>query len=357
MTLLAHQACKHFSHAKIKKITELGKGLINDTYLVNTDKEEFILQQINSQVFPRPELIMKNLLLLNQHISKKIISRSTKLKIPRVLNTINQKSYFIDKKTNYWRALEFIKNTKSKESISDINEGIQVGSALGHFHHLLSDLSIDSFQDTLPGFHITSNYYQHYQRVEKLYDEPENTEKSQFCRNFIAQFKDKINVLEIARQKGLLTDRITHGDPKLNNFLFDKSSDLIVSLIDLDTVKPGLVQYDIADCLRSCCHISQSNTFDLEICRAILQSYLQQVGGFFTNQDYEFLYPAIQLIPFELGLRFFTDYLEGDYYFKVDFPEQNIDRAIAQFYLCKSIEEQEEEIKRVIASFKFIVKN
>ncbi len=165
MTLLAHQACKHFSHAKIKKITELGKGLINDTYLVNTDKEEFILQQINSQVFPRPELIMKNLLLLNQHISKKIISRSIKLKIPRVLNTINQKSYFIDKKTNYWRALEFIKNTKSKESISDINEGIQVGSALGHFHHLLSDLSIDSFQDTLPGFHITSNYYQHYQRV------------------------------------------------------------------------------------------------------------------------------------------------------------------------------------------------
>ncbi|MFW5442862.1 MAG: phosphotransferase enzyme family protein [Methylococcaceae bacterium] len=347
MNKLARLACKQFSQALEIQITALGNGLINDTFLVKTDKQQFVLQRINPQVFSKPDWIMQNLIHLNQHISQKN-SVEVKLKVPTVLTTIDQKTYYIDEQNAYWRALEFIKDTVSKESIDTQDEAAQVGFALAHFHRLLSDASLDLFQDTLPGFHITPIYFQHYQGVEKQNKVRGDSQKIQFCREFIAGFRAKINCLEDARQQGLLTDRIIHGDPKLNNFLFDNQSHEIISLIDLDTVKPGLVHYDIADCLRSCCHNTQSNTFDLKLCTVILISYLKQASAFFTEQDYEFLYPAIQLIPFELGLRFFTDFLEGNQYFKVDFPEQNLNRALALFYLCQSIEQQEIEIRQLI---------
>ncbi len=351
MSPLAVQASKQFTHAAISEITALGNGLINDTYLVKTETEQFVLQRINSLVFPEPDLVMENLFALNQHVQKKN-STEIKLIIPKIIRAINQGCYFIDQQNDCWRALTFINNTVSKESISSQHEAEQVGFALAHFHRLLCDVKRDLFHDTLPGFHITPAYFQNYQLIEKHKGSSFDGEKVQLGRTFIDNFQSKINVLEGAWQTGLLTERIIHGDPKLNNFLFDKQTDKIISLIDLDTVKPGLVHYDIADCLRSCCHNSQSNTFDLEICDEILNSYLKEAGVFFTHHDYEFLYPAIQLIPFELGLRFFTDFLQGNQYFKVDFPEHNLDRALAQFKLCISIEKQETKIKQLIVDYR-----
>lgn len=352
MSSSLYQICKHFSKAQIHNIKALGNGLINDTYLVETNVADFVLQRLNTQVFPRPELVMENLVLLTQHIKQKN-TESIKLKVPMVLKTLCQENYYKDEHSNFWRALEFFENVESREIIRQVEEAKQVGFALAHFHYLLSDTAVDSFHDTLPSFHITPIYYQHYQNVEKNCNEASGTEELHFCRSFIAEFKEKINVLELARRKGLIKEQIIHGDPKLNNFLFERNSDQIISLIDLDTVKPGLVHYDIGDCLRSCCHIPETNKFDLQICNAILESYLKQACSFFTDQDYEFLYPAIQLIPFELGLRFFTDYLEGNRYFKVDLPEQNLHRAINLFYLCESISEQKAEIKQMIADYKF----
>jgi len=158
--------------------------------------------------------------------------------------------------------------------------------------------------------------------------------------------------LEQAKQHGLLPLRVIHGDPKLNNFLFAKHSGRVVSLIDLDTVKPGLVHYDIGDCLRSCCHVEGSDTFDPAICAAILKGYLAEAGKFFSVYDYDYLYDAIRLIPFELGLRFYTDYLEGNRYFKVTEPLQNLHRATGQFRLCASILAQESVIKSLIGQLK-----
>jgi Ser/Thr protein kinase RdoA (MazF antagonist) len=341
------QIGQQFTKAGITEITPLGNGLINDTFLVKTNKKPFVLQRINAQVFPKPKLILENLLLLNQHIRKKKVN-AVKLKVPDVIKTINNEFFYIDQKNDFWRSLQFVNHTVSRELISTLDEAEQVGFALAHFHCLLSDANIKSFNDTLPGFHITSGYFQHYLRVENQCESSFDSLKVDNCRKFILKFQSRINVLEDARQKGWLTERIIHGDPKFNNFLFDEQSDRIISLIDLDTVKPGLVHYDIADCLRSCCHIHQSNTFDLEIFRVILSSYLNQ-ADFFTSRDYQFLYPAIQLIPFELGLRFFIDYLEDNCYFKVDYPEQNLDKATAQFELCSCITSQESEIKQIIA--------
>ena len=163
------------------------------------------------------------------------------------------------------------------------------------------------------------------------------------------------HVLEEARAQGRLRLRPIHGDPKVNNVLLDTATGQAVALVDLDTVKPGLVHYDIGDCLRSGCNPQGEETehweavrFDPDLCRALLQGYLSQARGFLTAADYDHLYDAVRLIAFELGLRFFTDYLEGNVYFKARHREHNLARALVQFRLTESIESQETAIGAII---------
>ena len=150
-----------------------------------------------------------------------------------------------------------------------------------------------------------------------------------------------------------------HGDPKVNNIMFDRQTGLAVSVIDLDTTKPGLIHYDIGDCLRSGCNALGEETqdwpgvtFNLDFCRAILEGYLPPCRHFLSDADYHYLFDAIRLIAFELGLRFFTDFLNGDRYFKVKYPEHNLIRALVQFQLTTSIEQQEKEISQIITTIK-----
>ncbi|MDP2904247.1 MAG: aminoglycoside phosphotransferase family protein [Methylovulum sp.] len=321
-------------------ITPLGNGLINDTFLVTAAASRFVLQRINARVFPEPKLITENLLILNQHVKQKDVVR---LQLPGILTTLTGQPFFQDENGDYWRAQCFIGHTESLETLNTIADAQQTGFALGHFHCLFSDLDPDLLHDTLPGFHITPDYLTHYRKVSG-----QSRASDRYCAEFIDKFGHLATVLETAKQQGLLPLRVIHGDPKLNNFLFDKHTKTIVSLIDLDTVKPGLVHYDIGDCLRSCCHRLATDTFDLEVCAAILKHYLTEAGAFFSATEYDYIYPAIQLIPFELGLRFYTDYLEGNRYFKVTGPGQNLQRAIRQFRLCESITAQEALIKALV---------
>jgi Ser/Thr protein kinase RdoA (MazF antagonist) len=342
---IAHQFAK-----VVTEISPLGNGLINDTFLVSTESSHFVLQRINRKVFSAPDQIMDNLIKLNQHLAQKSCA-AVKLKIPDILKTTTNHDFYQDEKGDYWRALGFINNTESLETISHINQAQQTGFALGHFHRLVSDLDPLRLHDTLPGFHIAPGYLSHYYQV--LTQAPKHlAPESLYCAEFIAKFQHISYDLETAKQQGLLSIRVIHGDPKLNNFLFDQDSKKIVSIIDLDTVKPGLVHYDVGDCLRSCCHKLESNEFDLDICAAILRSYLSETGVFFSDHDYHYLYAAIQLIPFELGLRFYTDYLEGNRYFKVTDLKQNLQRAADQFQLCESIMAQKSAIKTLIEQLK-----
>jgi serine/threonine protein kinase len=289
---------------------------------------------------------MVNLIMLNKHLEQKS-GTAIKLKIPDILKTTSNLDFYQDEQGDYWRALGFIGNTESLETISNISQAQQAGFALGHFHRLVSDLDPLRLHDTLPGFHIAPDYLSYYHEI--LTQAPKQlAPENHYCSEFIAKFQHMADDLETAKQQGLLSLRVIHGDPKLNNFLFDQHSNKIVSIIDLDTVKPGLVHYDIGDCLRSCCHRLESNEFDLDICTAILSGYLSEAGVFFSDSDYRYLYAAIQLIPFELGLRFYTDYLEGNRYFKVTEPKQNLQRAADQFKLCESIIAQESAIKILI---------
>jgi thiamine kinase-like enzyme len=290
---------------------------------------------------------MANLMRLSQH-TEQINNPQIVLKIPQLLKTKTNQDFFRDEPGDVWRAFSFIDNTESLETIGNLAEAEQVGFALGQFHNLTHNLDPVSLYDTLPGFHITPLYLEHYQQVKSRAKVPEDP----YCGDFIHRFQNIVYDLEAAKTQGLLSERVVHGDPKLNNFLFDKNSKRIVSIVDLDTVKPGLIHYDIGDCLRSCCHTG-TDEFNLEICQAVLARYLKEMGGLFSGNDYQFLYSAIRLIPFELGIRFYSDYLEGNRYFKVMEPKQNMLRAIQQFSLCASVIAQETEIKSLIKRIQF----
>ena len=340
---IASQFC---NSQQITDLCPLGNGLVNDTYRVTTTKFCFVLQRVNRHVFPEPKLISENWQTLNQHIQGQ---GNIALRIPELLLTRSGQGIY-QHDGDYWRAQSFFEQTESLESLRTLADAEQVGSALGGFHRLLSTIDVASLHDTLPGFHITPAYLKQYHHVAVRNSSKKNT----YCEHFITQFEVIADTLEQAKELGLLRLRVIHGDPKLNNFLFDQINRNVVSLIDLDTVKPGLVHYDIADCLRSCCHQTDVNEFDLTICEAILKNYLVQVGCFFSVSDYQYLYPAIRLLPFELGIRFYTDYLDGNRYFKVTDPLQNLQRAIGQFRLCTSIMKQETAINTLIESLQSI---
>jgi Ser/Thr protein kinase RdoA (MazF antagonist) len=348
----SHLAISQKFSQSASNLSALGNGLINDTFLVQTSDKPFVLQRINHSVFPKPAQIMANLSQLNRHVAQKP-KDTVKLIIPAILKTKNNDELYQDEQGSYWRALEYIANTESLETITHITQVQQTGFALGHFHRLVSDLDPSHLYDTLPGFHIAPDYLSHYQQVLPIANNVSSPE-SQYCAAFIASHQHIINDLEAAKQQGLLPLRVIHGDPKLNNFLFAKDTQQIISLIDLDTVKPGLVHYDIGDCLRSCCHNLATNEFDLEIATSLLTSYLSEAGLFFSEADYDYLYASIRLIPFELGLRFYTDYLEGNRYFKVTEPDENLHRAVNQFQLCESIMQQELAINAVITRLKLL---
>ena len=353
-------------NGSITNIQEFGHGNINHTFLVslqNSPRKHFILQRINTLVFLQPELVMQNMTILTKHVSQRLhdspITNGREWEIPQVLLTPDSRTYFIDTDGSFWRAIAFIEGVQTFNTIQDHNHGYEIGYALGTFHTLISDLRLEELADTLPGFHITPSYLKQYADVKAKYTVPTQCPEVDFCCKFISARANWAHVLENAINQGQLHLRPIHGDPKINNVMINTSTNKAVSIIDLDTVKPGLVHYDIGDCLRSSCNPLGEETqswkevfFDIDVCEFVLSGYLSIAQEFLTDNDYKYIYDAIRLITFELGLRFFTDYLAGDIYFQVKYPEQNLARALVQFKLTSSIESQEEKIRQAILDLK-----
>lgn len=333
----------------ITSVSPLGAGLINDTYAVTTHKStRFVLQRINPDVFPQPLGIIDNLQRLAHHLAGKPAA-AVKLCIPNLLDANDGRPYVVDSTGAIWRAMPLIEPSLTLASLTSLDQAREVGFALGHFHRLLSDMMMDGLHDTLPGFHVTPTYLANYQTLSAAMPSRVNDDEDyRACRVFIEGHADRVHSLETAKALGVLLARVVHGDPKLNNVLFDAEGRKAVSLIDLDTVKPGLVHYDIGDCVRSCCHIRERNVFDFDICRAVLSAYRREAGDTLAASDWDYVYAAIWLIPFELGLRFFNDYLAGNRYFKTASPKQNLLRARALFALCDDIGRQQADIERLI---------
>jgi len=349
------------SPGRVLDIREYGNGNVNDTFLVTVTgaaKPYFILQRLNLNVFRRPELVMGNLGTVGDHVRRRLalapLGPGRRWEVPRVLLTREGRDHLIDPGGSFWRALSFIDAAETFDTVKDTGHAREVGYALGRFHHLLSDLSPDHLSDTLPGFHITPGYLAHYDEVLERRGARQSPEVNYGLR-FVAERRAWAHVLEDATAQGRLSLRPIHGDPKVNNVMLDTATGQAVGMVDLDTVKPGLVHYDIGDCLRSGCNPLGEETgdweavrFEPELCRAMLTGYLSLAQDFLTETDYAYLYDAIRLLTFELGLRFFTDYLAGNVYFKARHPEHNLVRALVQFKLAERIESQATAIRAII---------
>ena len=363
--------------AEIKNIQPFGNGNINSTFLVSLQDTEqgikqeiasnslttsFVLQRINTHVFPEPQLVMQNMRIYSDHVRDRLakIPLQRRWEVPQVLLTDEGQDYWLTENGEYWRSLSFIADSHSFDVMENTSQAREVGYALGTFHYLTSDLSPEKLADTLVGFHITPQYLRQYQEVlakSQAENKVQNSPKLNYCFQIISDRQGLANILEDAKVSGKLPLRTMHGDPKVNNILFDQQTNLAMSMIDLDTVKSGLIHYDIGDCLRSGCNPLGEDVaewegvnFDTELCSAILSGYLEIGRSFLTEYDYAYIYDAIRVITFELGLRFFTDYLAGNQYFTVKYPEHNLQRSLVQFRLLESIEAQVSIIQKIIQS-------
>lgn len=376
---LIHAIAQRFAQQiAVTKVEPYGAGNVNDTYLVHLTEiaphaggDRFVLQRVNKRVFPRPELILHNMRIFLEHIARvdnrcvaipsAIGSRTSVWRVPQIINTIDAEPVYLDTEQQYWRAITLIDEAKTYHRIRDAAHARESGYALGHFHALLSDLDPTLLHDTLPGFHITPKYLATYDEIlltesAQARQQGETRDVILEAMHFIDERRAFATVLEDAAARGELQLRAIHGDPKVDNILIDNQSGEAVSMIDLDTVKPGLVHYDIGDALRSCCNPAGEETteldqvyFDTALCDVILEGYLAEAAGFFSDADYAYIYDSIRLITLELGLRFFSDYLAGDAYFKVQHPTHNLQRALVQFRLVSSIESNEAQIRDLVA--------
>jgi Ser/Thr protein kinase RdoA (MazF antagonist) len=336
-----------------------GAGIINDTFLVTCAGKpmpQAVLQRINPRVFPHPERIMRNLRTLYRHLEARqaaLPPGERHLRLPAIIPARNGQDWFVDDQGGFWRTLEFIGASRTLERISHPGQARELGWALGRFHRLTADLDPTLLHQSLPGFHATPAYLERLDRAVAGATMTPDDSALEEALAWVEARRQLAPVLQQACRAGLLPLRVVHGDPKLNNLLFDPAGARALGLIDLDTVQPGLVHYDLGDCVRSGCNTageaSSKPRFDLELCRTLLEAYLAEAREFLHAREYPFLYNAICLLPFELGLRFLTDHLEGDRYFKVHGRGQNLQRALTQFRLMQDIEVEGERIHRMVS--------
>ncbi len=353
---------------RLVTVEVLGDGNVNDTYLAifrtTFSEERIVLQRINQRVFPNPEYIMKNMMMVTEHVHRRLeeeIHFSDRIwQLPRVIHAKDGQDFVIDGEGEYWRAITLIASAHSYGQVQSVEHAHEVGFVLGQFQRLISDMDVNLLYDTLPGFHITPGYFR---KLDAALQTPEGQEhlaaslEAQRCHRFVEERRAWCSVLEDAKDNCQLQLRAVHGDPKISNIMIDDATGKGTCIVDLDTVKPGLIHYDFGDCLRSCCNPAGEETqdmsrvvFDTDLCEAIVRGYLAHARSFLTDGDRKYLYDAIRLISFELGLRFFADYLAGNVYFKTRYDGQNLNRARVQFKLTESIEAREKQIRSILES-------
>jgi len=299
---------------------------------------------------------------LGEHIERKLHSAAAhplleqrRWQLPRLVCTKEEgKAWHCCPAGDVWRTITYVPDSSCTDVVEGAAQARELGIGLGLFHLLISDLPTTALADTLEGFHITPGYLEAYHRA-LVHTDRQPSSGSDHCMAFIREREALCDRLERAKARGELPLRPIHGDPKINNVLLDRHTGEAVALIDLDTVKPGLVHYDIGDCLRSCCNQLGEETnqidavhFDLQLADAVLEGYLGVAGSFLSETELRYIPDAAQLISFELGLRFFSDYLTGDTYFKANHPDHNLQRALVQFQLTASIEAQMPVLRRLV---------
>ncbi len=353
---------------RLVTVENTGEGNVNDTYLAifrtTFSEERFILQRINQHVFPKPEYIMENMRVVTEHGHRRLEDEAYHTdriwQLPRIIPAKDGHDFAIDGAGDYWRAISLIASAHSYNQVQSIEHAHEVGFVLGHFQKMLDGLSPDRLRDTLVGFHVTPGYLAKLDASLRTADGQtrlKSSPEAERCHRFVEARRPWCSILEDARARGELSLRPVHGDPKITNIMIDDATGKGTSIVDLDTVKPGLIHYDFGDCLRSSCNPAGEEVqdlsrvlFDTDLCEAIVKGYMAHAREFLTEADRHYLFDSIRLIAFELGLRFFADYIAGDVYFKTRYDGQNLNRARVQFKLTESIEAREKSIRAILES-------
>jgi Ser/Thr protein kinase RdoA (MazF antagonist) len=337
----------------VEAIEPYGRGLINDTFRVAAGGTRYVLQRINGAVFPDPLRIMSNIQALDRQARQ---HPDLGFRVPALIATRAGDVGLRAPDGNVWRLMTLIEDAVSLPRIEDPEQAREVGRLLGRFHTLLQALPAGSLGVTLPGFHDTPAYLARLLSVLERVESTRNDPAVETCVRFAIDRRALATRLADARDRGEIPVRVIHGDPKLDNILFDRDSGRAIALIDLDTLQPGLILHDIGDCLRSCCNRSGESAdgrtrvaFDLAVAEPILHAYAEQTRDWLSPEEIALLPEAIRLMPFELGLRFLTDHLEGDRYFKVAQPGENLRKAGIQFALVTDIEGKAADIKAMVS--------
>ncbi len=343
----------------IEEIMPFGNGHINDTFKITTkegDALDYILQRKNHLIFKDIAGMMENITRVTGHIRKKLESQGVEEIDRKVITHIQAKDgkYFLkDQDGNYWAAFLFIKGSQSVENIEKPEHAFLAGKGFGQFQNQIADLPGKPLNETIVDFHNIEFRYRNFRKaLEVNYQDRISLTRADI--DFALAHEKEMHTLIQAQRNGEIPLRITHNDTKINNILFDENGE-ILCVIDLDTVMPGLVHFDFGDAIRTAACTTEEDetdldkiTIDLEIYKAFAQGFLGETKSVLSKKEIELLPHSAKFMTFIMGLRFLTDYLEGDVYYKIKHPEHNIERARAQFRLVSEISKKEREMGEMI---------
>jgi Ser/Thr protein kinase RdoA (MazF antagonist) len=334
-----------------------GSGHINDTYCATFHQAgvpvRFILQRINHNIFKNPVALMENIERVTSHLAAQVEGEPDSGR--RVLTLIparDGRACHVDPDGNYWRTYRFIEGARTYEAVESTGQAYEAAKAFGHFQKLLVDLPAPRLHDTIPDFHHTPKRFAALEEAIAA-DAVGRAASARVEIEFALAHESITSILLNAD----LPDRVTHNDTKLNNVMIDNATGEGICVIDLDTVMPGLAVYDFGDMARSATSPAKEDEQDLSkvtmqfpMFEALVRGYLASASGFLTKAEKQYIAFSGKLITFEIGMRFLTDYLSGDRYFKVARQGHNLDRCRTQFKLVESMEQQEERMIRLVES-------
>jgi len=336
-------------------VTPYGNGHINDTYRVacheNGGVRRYILQRINRNVFKNPAALMENIERVTGHLAARVSGLDDAgRRVLSLVPTREGRNWHIDSDDNYWRAYSFIDRASTYDAVESADQAFQAARAFGMFQNHLADLPAPRLNDTIPDFHHTPKRFAALEAAIAA-DSANRAQDARAEIEFALAHKPIASVLLNAG----LPERVTHNDTKFNNVMLDDATGEGICVIDLDTVMPGLALYDFGDMVRTTTSPALEDEQDLSkvnlqfpMFEALVRGYIETAGGFLTKAETNLLAFSGKLITLELGLRFLTDHLSGDTYFKVHREGHNLDRCRTQFKLIESIEQQEDAMNRLV---------
>ena len=342
-----------------------GQGHINDTFVVHTQPEDtscrrFILQRMSAAAFKRPDQLMENIMGVTEYLGREIESRGgdREREALRVIRPRNGEPYYTDSANGAWRVYPFVEDTICYQTAETPALFAASGRAFGHFQRLLQGYPAQTLHETIPHFHDTED------RLAKLKAAlaADKLGRAAECRqelDFVLAREADCSVALQALRDGVLPLRVTHNDTKLNNVLMDRDSGEGLCIIDLDTVMPGLSINDFGDSIRFGANHSAEDekdlskvNLDVSLFEAYTQAFLEGAGGTLTAAEIDYLPWGAKLMTFECGIRFLTDYLEGDVYFHTTRDGQNLDRCRTQFKLVSDMEAHWNELAEIVKKYK-----